>query len=98
MRDLTKISARLSIAAGAVLFVAGCSGTESANTAANDLGSNIVFEEPANDASAMESAANVSTMPPPTGNLANSADVQPLGETSGGDTGGNTVQSNVTGM
>ena len=91
MRDLTKISTRLSIAAGAALFVAGCNGSESANTAANDLGGNIVFEEPANDASAMESAANATDLMPAE-NIAEDAD------TSGGDTGGNSLESNVTGM
>jgi len=91
MRDLTKISTRLSIAAGAALFVAGCSGTDSTNAAANDLGGNIVFEEPANDASAMESAANATDMMP-ADNMAEDT------ETSGGDAGGNTLESNVTGM
>ena len=89
MRDLTKISARLSIAAGAALFVAGCSGNESANTAANDLGANIVFEEPANDASAMESAANAIELPAE--NVAEDTDT-------GGDAGADSVESNVTGM
>jgi hypothetical protein len=93
MRDLMQISARLSIAAGAALFVAGCSGSESANTAANDLGGNLVFEEPANDASAMESAANATDLM--ADNMANMAEDA---ETDGGDTGGNSLESNVTGM
>jgi hypothetical protein len=84
---------------GCALLVAGC-GRQAAttNTATNATGIVNDLATPMNDASAMESAANFSTMPPPTENLANSADVQPIGDTSGGDTGGNTIQSNVTGM
>lgn len=84
---------------GCALLAAGCSRQAATNNmTTNATGIVNDMATPMNDASAMESAANVSTMPPPTGNLANSAEVQPLGETSGGDTGGNTVQSNVTGM
>lgn len=85
---------RLTLAAGAALIVAGCSGGESATNAANDLGSNVVLEEPANDASALESAANV-TEPLPVDNMTNIVE-EP--QTSGGDTGGNSLESNVTGM
>ena len=84
---------------GCALLAAGCSRQQAPTvnitnevSVANDLAM------PMNDASAMESAANVSTMPPPATNMTNSADTEPLGQTSGGDTGGNTVQSNVTGM
>jgi hypothetical protein len=88
-------TSRLTLAAGAALFVAGCSGSESATNAANDLGSNAVLEEPANDASALESAANA-TEPLPVDNVTNTVE-EP--QTSGGDTGGNTLQSNdVAGM
>jgi len=86
---------RLTLAAGAALIVAGCSGSESASNAANDLGSNVVLEEPVNDATALESAANV-TEPVPVDNMTDAVE-EP--QTSGGDTGGNTLQSNdVAGM
>lgn len=83
---------------GGALLVSGC-GQQAAPTA-NTLNEVSVANDmamPMNDASAMESAANVSTMPPPS-NTSNTADTDPLGETSGGDTGGDTVQSNVAGM
>ena len=84
---------------GCALLAAGCSRQAATNnTVANATGIVNDMATPMNDASAMESAANVSTMPPPPSNLTNSADVQPLGDTTGGDTGGNTVQSNVAGM
>jgi hypothetical protein len=85
--------------AGALL-VGACgqqSATNNMTVNATSIGNDLAL--PMNDASAMESAANASTMPPPpTDNMANSADGAPLGETTGGDTGGNTVQSNVSGM
>lgn len=83
---------------GCALLVSACGQqaatnnvTVNATTITNDMAM------PMNDASAMESAANVSTMPPPA-NMTNTADTPPTGETSGGDTGGETVQSNVAGM
>lgn len=83
---------------GCALLAAGCSRQAATNNmTTNATGIVNDMATPMNDASAMESAANVSTMPPPS-NLSNSADVQPIGETTGGDTGGNTVQSNVAGM
>lgn len=84
---------------GCALLVGGCgqpAATNNMTVNATTIGNDIAT--PMNDASAMESAANVSTMPPPAAdNMANSAG-STLGETSGGDTGGNTVQSNVAGM
>ena len=86
---------RLTLVAGAALLVAGCGGSESTGNVANDLGSNAIVEEPYNDASALESAANV-TEPLPVENATNTVEAP---ETSGGDTGGNTLQSNdVAGM
>ena len=86
---------RLTLAAGAALIVAGCGGSESPGNAANDLGTNAIVEEPYNDASALESAANA-TEPLP---LENATNIVEEPETSGGDTGGNTLQSNdVAGM
>ena len=91
---------RMTALAGAALIVAACGGDDAADEAANDsLDSNLMLEQPMNDASAMESAANALEPAPPadTGNQGtDSTDV--LGNTSGGDTGGNTVESNVSGM
>ena len=84
---------------GCALLAAGC-GRQQATTVnvTNEVSVTNDLAMPMNDASAMESTANVSTMPPPTTNMGNSAETDALGQTSGGDTGGNTVQSNVTGM
>ncbi len=96
MRNLLLISARLAALAGAAMVVAACSGSESTdNVVANDAG-NMMLEEPANDASALETAANATEMVP----LGNEADVPAeTPQTSGGDTGGNSQQGNdVAGM
>ena len=98
MRDLLTRSSRLALAGGAALLIAGCGGgDDAANVAdANALDANTLLDEPTNDASAMESVANA-TEPAitDTGNQSsNSTDV--LGNTSGGDTGGNTVESNIS--
>ena len=94
MRKPIFTSVRLAIAAGATLTVAACGGGESTDNVANDLGSNMILDEPANDASAMEMAVNT-VEPLPEDNMANMAEDP---ETSGGDTGGNSLESNVTGM
>jgi len=79
--------------AGAVLVVAGCSrGEAPANNASNELDANMTMSEPANDASAMESATNLAEPPAP---AANTTDT---GSDTGGDTGGNNVESNTVGM
>ena len=85
---------------GCALLAAGCSRQQAPTVnATNEVSVANDLAMPMNDASAMESAGNVSTMPPPpAANMSNSVDTPPLGQTSGGDTGGNTVQSNVTGM
>lgn len=104
MRDLFSATARMAFVAGAALLVAACGGgtDEEAganNVAADELDSNLMLEAPANDASALETTMNVPE-PEPTLNTGttgtDASDV--LGNTSGGDTGGNTVESNVTGM
>lgn len=99
MRDLGTRTARLAIVLGAALVAAGCSGNEEATNATdtNALDANLMLDQPANDAGAMESAVNA-TEPviTNTGEEGNSTDV--LGETSGGDTGGNTFDSNISGM
>lgn len=83
---------------GCALLASGCSRQQApVVNATNEVSIANDMAMPMNDQSAMESASNVSTMPPPVTNATNSTgDV--LGETSGGDTGGDTVQSNVTGM
>ncbi|HWT11437.1 MAG TPA: hypothetical protein VN231_01640 [Allosphingosinicella sp.] len=96
-------TARAAAIAGAALLAAACGGAGdgAANDAvANALDSDLMLDAPANDASAMESAANAGDPAPVAADNGseetNAAD--PLGETSGGDTGGNTVDSNVSGM
>ena len=84
--------------AGAALLAASCGGGNEA-TADNNLSAedaNAMLEQPGNDQSAMESAANISE-PVPTANDSTDAN-SVLGDTTGGDTGGNTVDSNVSGM
>ena len=101
MRPSFTRPATAALIAGLSIALAGCGGdTEAANEAApNAVDANLMFEEPANDASAMESVANVSEPPPLDTNVSQPIDdTGALGETSGGDTGGNTVESNVAGM
>lgn len=96
MRDLLSTT-RMSIIAGSALFVAACGGSETAANqgAANDLESNLMLDGPGNDASAMESVANVAEPLPTTANLGETNAADPAeGETSAGDT----VESNVSGM
>ena len=100
MRHFLTCTGRLAIVAGASLLVAGCGGGgEATNGAAvNAMDSNLMIDEPANDADAMESAVNAPELTPVT-NAGEGADGNAvLGETDGGDTGGNTVDSNVSGM
>jgi hypothetical protein len=89
---------RLSVVAGAALFVAACGqGNEAANVgAANDLDSNLMLDEPGNDASAMESAANV-VEPMPTANVDETAN-ETAPPPSGGDAAADPVDSNISGM
>ncbi len=99
--------------ASTVLLLASCGGANETNeAAATQADSNVMFEQLGNDASALEAAGNAAPMEAvsdeasdtdspaaeaPTENTGNSS--QPvLGETSGGDTGGNTVQGNTTGL
>ena len=102
MPDSWMKAARAAAIAGAVLLMPACGddGGEAANDAANMTESNAMLAEPANDASAMEAAVNATEPAPVTTNTGepgnDSTDV--LGETSGGDTGGNTVESNIGGM
>jgi len=107
MRHLPARVAAGSMIAGAALLVAACDrGGESAagNLTDNGIGNELTLEGPGNDASAMEAAAQAApSEPAPAANAANSSgaggnETDPLGDTSGGDTGGNTIQSNVSGM
>ena len=80
--------------AGAALVVAGCSrGEAPANNMANELDANMTMSEPANDASAMESATNMAEPVAPA-----AANTTETGSDTGGDTGGNNVESNTVGM
>jgi len=94
MRD-PNFAARAAIVAGAALALAACGSEPAAdNAAANELDANMTLEAPANDASAMEAAGNATEAPAPADNASNAAE----GETDGGDTGGNNVESNTVGM
>jgi hypothetical protein len=99
MRDLLGAGRGWTLALGAALLVAGCGGGEDATNAAeaNALDANLMLELPINDASAMESAANA-TDPVFTnaGEDGNAADM--VGETEGGDTGGNSADRNASAM
>jgi hypothetical protein len=99
MRNLLTRSGPLALAAGAALLVAGCGeGGDATNaTDTNTLDANVLLEQPVNDASALESAVNATDpVVPDTGNQATDSPAV-LGNTSGGDTGGNTV-GNVSAM
>ena len=95
----------------ATIALASCGGAEEANEAASTIDSNLMFERIGNDASALEAAANAApTLPPaepanesgessndaPSRSESDPGDEPVLGETSGGDTGGNTVEGNVS--
>lgn len=100
MRTFSPHGARLFLALGAALLAAGCGGGNDATTEDNAtaLDANLMLEQPGNDQSAVESAANATEpMPADTGNMTTESNAV-LGDTSGGDTGGNTVDSNITGM
>ena len=99
MRISFNLASRLAFMAGAALLAAGCSGGNNATTENNlsATDANMMMEQSGNDQSAMESAANV-TEPTPAEANESSQDNSVLGDTSGGDTGGNTVDSNVSGM
>jgi hypothetical protein len=89
-------SLRISMVASAALFVAACGGHggETANSAANDLDSNLMVDQAGNDASAMESVANAPEAAP----VANVDTTANATATDGGDAGADPVDSNVAGM
>lgn len=99
MRDLLTRGGTLALATGAALLVAGCGGSGDAGNATDTeaLDANVLLEQPVNDASALESAVNATDpVVTDTGNQAADAPAV-LGNSSGGDTGGNTV-GNVSAM
>jgi hypothetical protein len=89
---------KTALIAGAALAAAGCNrgADNSSANAANEIGDNTTMS-PGNDASAPEMATNsVEAMAPPA--ASDNSNEPVTGETSGGDTGGNNVDSNVSGM
>jgi hypothetical protein len=103
MREHFTRTGNAALVAGLALALAACGGdAETGNEAEANLSeSNMILDEPANDASALESTAEESVAESPFVNSFENETGEtppPLGETSGGDTGGNTVESNVSGM
>jgi hypothetical protein len=98
------ITARLlaPIALGAALALAACGRDDAETNVVADPLENDMMMDMGNDASAMESLGEdpmndlppPPEMPPPPPPPVNDV----LGNTSGGDTGGNVVESNVSGM
>lgn len=85
---------RTALVAGAALAVSACGGADKAANTANEVDANSAME-PLNDQSALESANNVvEPLPAPETNTGDDV----LGETDGGDTGGETIETNTPGM
>ena len=85
---------KIAVLAGTALLAAGCGGRDDANVnTANELGSNLLLDQPMNDASAMESAANATTPLVPLDNATTEQPYEPLPPS-----GNTSVESNVTGM
>ena len=93
MRRLT-----LAAVAGGALILAACGDGDKADESANALDANMTLDATANDASALETAIPAPEPAPAANASAGNAAEPVLGDTSGGDTGGNTVESNVSGM
>lgn len=90
---VSTISVRLALVAGAALAVAACGSRPAAtNSATNAASIANDLSAPMNDASALETTANASTMPAPS-NVSNSADTGPVPPA-----GNSSVESNVAGM
>lgn len=88
---------RTALIAGATLALAACGASEkAADNSANEVDANAMMGEPTNDMSAMEAAGNAAEPLPPVDNGTATGNV--LGETEGGDTGGETVEANTPGM
>ena len=101
MRSLLATTAAWGAAGAAALLVAACGGDadDTENAGAEPLNAAEMLSTPANDASALESVAGTPepAAEPVVNEAAGNEAVPVLGETSGGDTGGNTVESNVSG-
>lgn len=98
MRDLLFFAGRTAAIAAAALLGA-CGGDAGDEPAVNALDAEMTLDEPANDASAIESAV-IDPAPAPAMNRGDAAGnaSEVLGETSGGDTGGNSADDDVAGM
>lgn len=105
MREFLWKAGAGALIAGASLSLAGCG--DGAEPAENVMGANALeaetMYEPGNDISAMEAATNdvEAESPPVVGPGTNTiapTDSEILGETSGGDTGGNVAGDDVSGM
>jgi len=97
--ELPKI--RTALIAAAALAAAGCGGRDDAADAVPEaVEGNLGLARPANDASAREMVAGAEEPAPPSEPLPDAGvnAAGPAGETGGGDTGGNTLDSNVAGM
>lgn len=90
MNDLLRRTPVAALIAGGVLLVAAC-GDGAEEATANDVAANVMFEEPANDQSALESTANITEVAP----VANegATDENAVEESDNG-----MVESNVAGM
>lgn len=87
---------RTALIAGATVALAACGGGNKAvDNSANEVDANAMMGEPTNDMSAMEAAGNATEPLPP---VDNGSSDNVLGETEGGDTGGETVETNTPGM
>ena len=95
---------RKGLAAGAAmacaLVAASCGGGETGEAPEAGIDANRMLETPGNDASALESAIGPPEAAPlpPGANPIEPADAPDGGEDEGGDTGGNTLDSDVAGM
>ena len=105
MRRTFPTLARTGLASVAAMTVAACGGEAETANDSNAVDSNIMFEQLGNDASALEAVGNsgsdvvTGTETEANGTAGNSSESDNVfGETTGGDTGGNTVDRNVSGM
>lgn len=93
MHHRIRTNFKMMMGAAAALLIAACSGggDSTNNAAASDLDSNMMTDMPANDASALETAANA-TEPLPEANATTETDAPaPGGETGDEATEGNDV-------
>ncbi len=103
----------IALVAASALALSACGASdESENQAIDEVDPNIMFEQLGNDASALEAAGQADPLAPAPEDGADSGDdpssseaptsngseAPVLGETSGGDTGGNVAQGNSTGQ